>query len=146
LLHFRKLIAKLWYYSALTMRTKLGRTVILVDDYDKAFDFYERNFLCKKLYDDMTPSGQRLLHIGFSEDQGVGVWLLKAEEASQKQKLGRQTEGQPTLVIYTDDVEELYYHVQTNGVQIIQSISIARESKFFHCLDLYGNKLTIGEL
>jgi predicted enzyme related to lactoylglutathione lyase len=126
------------------MRTKLGRTVILVDDYDKAFEFYERNFLCKKLFDETNPNGQRLLHIGFSEDQGVGVWFLKAEGAEKK--TGKQTAGQPTLVIYTDDVEELYYHVQGNGVEIIQPLAVARESKFFHCLDLYGNRLTVVEL
>jgi predicted enzyme related to lactoylglutathione lyase len=127
------------------MRTKLGRAVILVDDYDKAFEFYEKNFFCQKLYDDVNATGQRLLHIGFSEDRGVGIWLLKADE-SQKQKTGKQTGDQPTLVIYTDDVEELYYHVQENGVTIIQTLGVARDNKFFHCLDLYGNRLTVVEL
>lgn len=128
------------------MRTRLGRAVILVDDYDKAFEFYETNFFCHKLYDDVTSSGQRLLHIGFSEDRGVGVWLLKAEDQSQKTKTGNQTAGHPTLVIYTDSVEEMFYHVQSNGVKVIQSLAVARESKFFHCLDLYGNRITVVEL
>lgn len=123
------------------MRTKLGRAVILVDDYEKAFEFYEKNFFCHKLYDDMTPSGQGLLHIGFSEDHGVGVWLLKADESSQKKI--NEPGTQPALVIYTDDVEEMYYHVQSNGVKIIQSLNVARESRFFHCFDLYGNRLTV---
>jgi len=128
------------------MHTRLGRTIVLVDDYDKAFEFYERNFFCKKIFDETSPSGQRLLHIAFSNDDKIGIWLLKAEGENQKNLLGKQTGGQPTLVIYTSDVEALYYHVQGNGVRIIEPLATARESKFFHCLDLYGNRLTVVEL
>jgi len=128
------------------MHTKLGRAIILVDDYDKAFDFYEINFFCKKLFDEISPNGQRLLHIAFSHDDSVGVWLLKAEGDEQRKKIGKQTGGQPALVIYTDDVEELYYHVQGNNVRILQPLATARDSKFFHCLDLYDNRLTIVQV
>jgi predicted enzyme related to lactoylglutathione lyase len=107
---------------------------------------HSKNFYCKKIFDETSENGQRLLHIAFSHDDKVGVWFLKADGESQKKLVGRQTGGQPMLVIYTDDVEELYYHVQGNGVQIAQTLSIARESKFFHCLDLYGNRLTVVEL
>jgi len=128
------------------MQTKLGRAIILVDDYDKAFEFYESNFGCQKLFDSTSPSGQRLLHVAFSDDDNVGVWFLKASDDEQKEKLGKQTAGQPTLVIYTNDVESLYYHVQGNGVRVIEPLANARDSKFFHCLDLYGNRLTVVEL
>jgi predicted enzyme related to lactoylglutathione lyase len=128
------------------MKTKLGRAVILVDDYDKAFDFYESNFFCRKIFDSTAQGGQRLLHIAFSDDDNAGVWFLLAEGDDQKKRIGKQTVGQPTLVIYTDDIEELYYHVQQNGVHIIQPLAMARDSKFFHCLDLYGNRLTIVEV
>src|SRR3712207_5666956 len=128
------------------MKTKLGRVVILVDDCDKAFNFYETNFFCHKLYDDNAADGTRLLHIAFSADQGMGVWLMKADSEKQKLKIGKQTGDQPTLVIYTDDLEALYYHLQGNFVQILQPIAIARDNNFFHCLDLYGNKLTVLEV
>src|SRR5688572_6748874 len=116
------------------MKTILGRAVILVDDYDKAFEFYEKNFFCKKIYDSTNASGQRLLHVAFSNDDKRGVWFLLADGDAQRKILGKQTGGQPTLVIYTDDVEELYYHVQGNGVTIIDHLSAARDNKYFHCL------------
>ena len=128
------------------MRTRLGRTIILVDDYDKAFDFYERIFSCKKIFDQPGPNGRRYLHVSFSDDDDTGVWFLKAETPLQDKLKGNQTGGQPTLVIYTDDIVELFEHASSNGVIIEDPYDPGRESKFFHCLDLYGNRLTVVEL
>lgn len=79
------------------MKTSLGRVIIVVDDYDRALDFYQKNFFCRKLHDSTTPYGQRFLHIGFSEDDNTSIWFLKADSAEQKAKIGKQTAGQPTL-------------------------------------------------
>ena len=128
------------------MQTKLGRVIILVNDYDEAFEFYQKNFFCKKMYESTTPDGQRFLHIGFTENDGVGIWFLRADTNEQKTKVGKQTAGQPTLVVYTDDCESLCNHLQKNDVIIIEKLVATPESKFFHCLDLYGNRLTVVEL
>lgn len=124
----------------------MGRAILLVDDYDNAFDFYERNFACKKIFDQPGPQGRRYLHVSFSDDDETGVWFLKAETQLQEKLKGNQTGGQPTLVIYTDDIEELFQHVRSNGVIIEEAYDPGRESKYFHCLDLYGNRLTVVEL
>lgn len=128
------------------MQTKLGRVIILVNDYDEAYEFYEKNFFCKKIFESTTPDGQRYLHIGFTENEHIGIWFLQADTAEQKTKVGKQTAGQPTLVIYTDDCESLYVHLQDNNVTILEKLVVTPESKFFHCLDLYGNRLTVVEL
>ena len=127
------------------MKTSLGRVIILVEDYDQAFDFYAKNFFCKKLYDGIAPGGGRYLHIGFSEDEKQGIWFLQAGE-TQQNLIGHQTGGQPTLVIYTDEVEQLYNHLLSNDVTIINELVNTNNSKFFHCLDLYGNRITVVEL
>lgn len=128
------------------MKVSLGRVILLVEDYDKAFDFYRRNFFCKKLYDATMPDGQRYVHIGFSDNDIVGIWLLKADDPVQSALIGKQTGGQPTIVIYTDNCEDLYYYVKSNNIDIIEELMITPESKFFHCRDLYGNRLTVVEL
>ncbi|MEO4006107.1 MULTISPECIES: VOC family protein [unclassified Flavobacterium] len=128
------------------MKVSLGRVILLVEDYDKAFDFYRRNFFCKKLYDAVMPDGQRYVHIGFSDNTTVGLWLLKADDATQSERIGHQTGGQPTIVIYTDNCEDLYHYVKTNTVEIIEGLTVTPESKFFHCKDLYGNRLTVVEV
>lgn len=128
------------------MKTRIGRVIILVEDYDKAFEFYEKNFFCKKLYEATTPDGQRFLHVSFSDSDGIGIWFLKADSLEQENKIGRQTAGQPTIVIYTDEIDGLYQHLQNNGVKIIEKLIATPESKFFHCLDLYGNRITVVQL
>lgn len=129
------------------MKVSLGRVILLVEDYDKAFDFYRRNFFCKKLYDATLPDGQRYLHIGFADDDKVGIWFLKADENSEQSlRIGDQTAGQPTLVIYTDNCVDLYYYVKANEVEIIEELTETDDSKFFHCRDLYGNRLTVVEI
>ncbi|PUZ22129.1 hypothetical protein GA0116948_11152 [Chitinophaga costaii] len=124
------------------METTLGRAVILVTDYDAAFAFYEKNFFCHKLFESTTPEGKRFLHVGFSEDDAVGIWFMEASTEEQQASVGKQTAGQPTLVIYTDDAAGMYAHVKANDVQLIGNLA-GRETPFFHCLDLYGNRLVV---
>lgn len=128
------------------MKTRIGRVIILVDNYDDAFNFYENNFFCKKIHDTTTEDGQRYLHAGFAENDETGIWFLKADSTDQVNRIGKQTAGQPTLVIYTDDIDHLYNHLLSNGVEIIEKIAVTPESKYFHCLDLYGNRLTVVQL
>ena len=128
------------------MQTRLGRTIILVEDYDTAYDFYHKHFFCSKLFDTTSPDGKRYLHIRFQNDDNIGIWFLQADTSEQKNKVGKQTAGQPTLVIYTDDIEGLYTHVTANDITILEELVSAPESKFFHCLDLYGNRLTVVQL
>ncbi len=128
------------------MKTTLGRTILLVKNYDEAFAFYEKNFFCKKIYDETTSNGQRFLHVGFTEQDSMGIWFLQSDGDEQHETVGRQTAGQPTLVIYTDNCEQLYDHVKKNRVTIIENLVTTPESKFFHCKDLYGNRLTVVEL
>ncbi|WP_336687859.1 VOC family protein [Chryseobacterium bernardetii] len=128
------------------MKTNLGRVIILVKDYDEAYRFYQQNFFCEKLFDMKVSESQRFLHIRFCSDDHSGIWFLKAETAEQENMVGRQTAGQPTLLIYTDDCNGLYTHVQNNGVKIIEPIVISDSSNYFHCADLYGNRITVVQL
>jgi len=128
------------------LKTSLGRTIILVQDYDEAFAFYQRVFFCHKIFDSMSPSGQRFLHIAFSNDDDIGIWFLKADGPEQESAVGKQTAGQPTIVIYTEKIEKIYEHVQRNNVTLVGTLVTSESSKFFHCLDLYGNRITVVEL
>lgn len=128
------------------MKTTLGRAILLVNDYDEAFSFYQNIFFCEKLFDLVISEQQRFLHVKFSQDDTIGVWFLKADSAAEKALVGKQTGSQPLLVIYTDNCKKLYKHVLDNEVNILEEIQEEEGSTYFHCADLYGNRITVVEL
>lgn len=128
------------------MANYFGRIVLLVKDYDEAWDFYHKNLGCVKLFDETHANGQRFLHIGFKEGDQAGIWLLKAEGAEEEAHVGRQTLGQPAMVVYTSSLKEAYAKLQSNGVQIKRQPVFDTSYSFLHFLDLYGNEVILVEL
>ena len=127
------------------MELSFGRIIILVNDYDEAFEFYERVLLCKKFFD-ITENSQRFIHIGLNANDKSGIWFLKAETEEQRSRVGNQTAGQPLFVIYTDSMHEFYLHLVNENVRIVKEPVEIPEYKFFHFLDLYGNEIVMVEM
>ncbi|UKJ07884.1 VOC family protein [Solitalea lacus] len=127
------------------MEIELGRTILLVNDYDEAFDFYQRILNAKKYIDYTTSEGLRFLHIVF-ESNTAGIWFLKASAEEQQKLVGKQTNGQPTLVFYTDDITSFNDRLIENKVTIKREIVSGNGYHFLHFLDLYGNELVMVEL
>lgn len=120
----------------------LGRCILLVHDYDDAYNFYHRNLQAHKLYD-ATEGNQRYLHLGFGPGDGPGLWLLQPSTEQQKAQVGRQTAGQPLCVFYTADLAEAYSRLQQNGARIVKEPENTLGARFLHFLDLYGNELVL---
>ncbi|WP_327411702.1 VOC family protein [Streptomyces sp. NBC_01233] len=81
--------------------TALGRTVVLVADAEAAPAFY-RDVLGFAVLHDRAADGYRHLHIGLPGPTGqptVGLWLMPAATARERDLIGRQCGGQPMLVL-----------------------------------------------
>ena len=128
------------------MKNYLGRIVVLVNDYDEASAFYENNFDFKKMYDVTTDVGHRFLHIGTDPLDSFGIWFIKADGKTQKDKVGHQTQGQPAMVIYTTALDKLHSKLVANNVTINVKPVKTPAYKYFHCLDLYGNEIVVVEI
>ncbi|AXY75531.1 bleomycin resistance protein [Paraflavitalea soli] len=128
------------------MRNYLGRMILLVEDYDKAFEFYHRNFGFGKIFELTTDVGQRFLHIGSGATGEAGIWFLQAEGKVQQSRIGNQVGEQPAMVIYTSNLTELYQQLQENGVKIKTAPVITPGYSFLHCYDLYGNEIVVVEM
>ena len=128
------------------MKNYLGRIIVLIEDYEKAALFYEKNFGFKKMFDVTTDVGQRFLHMGNDPLDTLGIWFLKADTREQKERIGNQTGGQPTMVIYTTALEEQYRKLKENNVKIKIDPVLTPGYNFLHCLDLYGNEIVVVEI
>lgn len=128
------------------MKNILGRITILVDDYDTAAAFYEKNFGFKRLFDAEAGNGRRYLHLGPDEPNAAGIWLLKAEGDTQEALIGSQTGEQPAMVIYTSDLKTLYEQLQKNAVSIKTPPVTMQGYDFLHCHDNSGNEIVVAEL
>ncbi|MDQ3021497.1 MAG: VOC family protein [Bacteroidota bacterium] len=128
------------------MKTELGRVVILVNDYDEAFKFYEENFGCKKFFDLTDKAGKRFLHISFDSDSVGGIWFLKAETEEENKRVGDQTGGQPVFVLYTDSFNDQLGKLNENNVKIVKGPEITNEYCSLNLLDLYGNEIVIVQM
>ncbi len=128
------------------MKTELGRIVILVNDYDEAFKFYEENLGCKKFFDLTDERNLRYLHIGFHSESTAGIWFLKAETEEQKNLVGKQTADQPVFVLYTDSFQELFEKFLENKVKILRDPEVTQEYMSLSFLDLYGNEIVLVQL
>ncbi|MBO9638806.1 VOC family protein [Siphonobacter aquaeclarae] len=128
------------------MKNRLGRVILLVHDYDEAFAFYRDVFGCFALHDSTTPEGQRYLHVGFSPDDAFGIWLLQATSGEQRQLVGRQSGGQPFLVVYTETFDELLENLRQFNVPLLGEPVSSPGARFVHCRDLYGNEIIVVQL
>ncbi|GAB3829662.1 VOC family protein [Pontibacter rugosus] len=128
------------------MDVSLGRVVVLVHDYDEAYDFYHRNLGAFKLFDSETEDGQRYLHIGFGAKEVAGIWFMLAGSTESKELVGKQAGKQPLLVLYTSELDTVYSRLKQSEVRIVKEPVATPEAKFLHFLDLYGNELVLVQV
>lgn len=129
------------------MINSLGRTTLLVRDYDEAVAFYRDRLGFEVLHDDTT-DGQRYLHIGVPGQPGappVGLWLLQPA-LGDAELVGRQAGSQPFLILYTKNCTETVKRLEDEGVTIQRQPVTVDGATFAHIADLYGNRIVLVEL
>jgi catechol 2,3-dioxygenase-like lactoylglutathione lyase family enzyme len=127
------------------MLNSVGRAVILVKDYDEAIEFYKGRLGFETIVD--QPAGdRRYVHLRLPGEPGIGIWLLTAETEEQLRHVGRQTAGQPCLVIYTDDLYGSYAELSARNVRFVREPKEEGGAIFAHFEDLYGNEIVLVQL
>jgi catechol 2,3-dioxygenase-like lactoylglutathione lyase family enzyme len=128
--------------------TSLGRTVLLVRNYDEALAFYRDALGFTVLYDQTASNGQRFLHIGVPGQAGsppVGLWMLEAD-GTDAALVGRQAGSHPLFVLYTADCRSTADELARRGVPIRKAPVEDSGAVFAHVADLYGNELVLVQL
>ncbi|SFJ83146.1 VOC family protein [Streptomyces pini] len=115
----------------------LGRLTVLVEDPDDALAFY-RDVLGMRVLYDRTAGGYRYLHLGVPGQEGTGLWLMPATGEEERRLIGRQTGGQPLLVLHTDDLGAVAARLREHGVRM-WDLREGADGGSLHFADLYGN-------
>nr|WP_227355672.1 VOC family protein [Haladaptatus salinisoli] len=123
----------------------MGRTTLLVEDYDDAIEFYSGTLGFDVLYDELE-DGFRAVHVGLPETSSVGIWLMEAVGDEERALVGNQTGREPTFVFYADDCRETYETLRTRGVEFLGEPESSQSGVHVHFEDPYGNRIVLAEL
>lgn len=120
------------------MNQRLAHIALVVDDYDKAIEFYTKK-LHFVLLEDTTLSESKRWVIVSPKGSACSLLLAKASNEEQLSRVGNQTGGRVFLFLYTDDLERDYQNLLTNEIHIVREPAKEAWGTVLVFEDLYGN-------
>ncbi len=118
----------------------LGQISLLVDDYDRAIEYYTHILDFELLEDQvLSPEKRWVVVRPKGGDSGANILLAKANKPEQWSFIGNQTGGRVFLFLYTDDFDRDYDKFVQKGVKFVQDVREESYGKVCVFKDLYGN-------
>ncbi|MGC4107219.1 MAG: VOC family protein [Thermomicrobiales bacterium] len=125
----------------------IGRMTLLVYDLDVAKTFYVNGFGFDVLFDGEVGPGLRTVHVGPDGVRGTGLWLLKTDQPEASAAARAGTAGEPSLVLYTNDLDADLRRLHAINVEPIQGPEEdGMGSRFVHLLDPSANEIVLVQL
>ncbi|CDZ36396.1 Glyoxalase/Bleomycin resistance protein/Dioxygenase superfamily [Neorhizobium galegae bv. officinalis] len=112
---------------------------LIVDDYDRAKDFYcgALGFDC--LEDSVQPEGKRWVVVKPKGGEGAALLLAKAATDTQKAAIGNQTGGRVGFFLKTDDFARDHAAMTAKGVHFLEEPRHEVYGSVAVFADPYGN-------
>lgn len=128
------------------MARKLISISLLVDEYDRAIDYYTQTLGFKLIEDTPINESKRWVLISPSENNETSLLLAKAANDEQKNQIGNQSGGRVFLFLQSDDFWNDYHEMKSKGVEFLEEPRSEKYGMVVVFQDLYGNKWDlIGE-
>jgi catechol 2,3-dioxygenase-like lactoylglutathione lyase family enzyme len=121
------------------MQQSLVHIALVVDDYDKAIDFYTRKLKFKLTEDTYLSDTKRWVLVTPQGSTGSSILLAKAANEAQISRIGNQTGGRVFLFLHTDDFDRDYQNLLENQIKIINGPREEIYGRVVVFEDLYGN-------
>ena len=120
------------------MDQHLTHIALIVDDYDKAIQFYTQkmNFI---LLEDTRLSEEKRWVVVSPRGSACSLLLAKASTEEQKSRIGNQTGGRVFLFLYTDNLKRDYENLKINDIEIVREPAKEVWGTVIVFKDLYGN-------
>jgi catechol 2,3-dioxygenase-like lactoylglutathione lyase family enzyme len=121
------------------MNQYIAHISILVDDYDKAIDYYISKLHFKLIEDTKISEEKRWVLVKPDGQFGCSLLLAKAVTQQQKMAIGNQSGGRVFLFLHTDDFERDFKNLIINNILIEREPRDEYFGKVVVFRDLYGN-------
>ena len=121
------------------MAMEFAMTTIVVDDYDRAIDYYI-NTLGFALTEDTVLSPEKRWVTVRPGNHGASILLARSTTEAQASRIGNQTGGRVGFFLHTDTFDADYARMKAAGVVFIDQPRIEEYGKVIVFVDLYGNK------
>lgn len=120
------------------MKQYLAHIALVVDDYDRAIDFYT-NKLHFQLTEDTLLSETKRWVLVTPQGSGCSLLLAKAATDEQKKFVGNQSGGRVFLFLHTDNFDRDYQNLLENKIKIVRPPVNETYGTVAVFEDLYGN-------
>ena len=120
------------------MKQHIAHIALVVDDYDKAIEFYTQKLNFSLIEDTQLSETKRWVIVGPGDSQ-CKLLLAKAANEEQASRVGNQTGGRVFLFLYTDNFERDYNQMKLKGIEFVRSPSKEVYGIVAVFKDIYGN-------
>jgi catechol 2,3-dioxygenase-like lactoylglutathione lyase family enzyme len=117
---------------------KLAHIAIVVDDYDKAIQYYTTVLGFDLVHDEVLSETKRWVLVSPGEGS-CQLLLARAASDVQQQAIGNQSGGRVFLFLHTDHFDENHARLLQHGVEIVRGVEQMTYGKVLVFRDIYGN-------
>ncbi|HNY54970.1 MAG TPA: VOC family protein, partial [Chitinophagales bacterium] len=121
------------------MKQHIAHIALVVDDYDKAIEFYTQKLHFDLIEDTILSDTKRWVLVAPKGSQECRLLLAKAASTSQLSSVGNQTGGRVFLFLYTDNFQRDFENLQKQNIKIIRQPITEAYGTVAVFEDLYGN-------
>ena len=118
---------------------KIAHIALLVDDYDKAIEFYTTKLHFTLIEDTMLSRTKRWVLVAPKGPGACHLLLAKADNEEQASRIGNQTGGRVFLFLHTDDFQRDFQNLLDHKINIVREPVREPYGTVAVFADLYGN-------
>ncbi|MES2141149.1 MAG: VOC family protein [Bacteroidota bacterium] len=121
------------------MKQRIAHIAIVVEDYDKAIEFYTKKLHFTLVEDSILSETKRWVLVAPKGSSDCCLLLAKAANDEQYTRIGNQTGGRVFLFLYTDNFKRDYQNLLDQKITIVREPVIETYGTVAVFEDLYGN-------
>jgi len=121
------------------MNQHISHIALVVDDYDRAIEFYTKKLHFVLVEDTVLSATKRWVLVAPKGSGECCLLLAKAADEEQRSRIGNQTGGRVFLFLNTDNFQRDYQNLLDQGITIVRQPTVEPWGTVAVFSDIYGN-------